>query len=751
MAVAETPSTPDVRWSVRPPLPPAVVKDLARALSVPPLLASVMGARGLTAEATAFLRPPLELSKIPSLDAAAERLEHALHHKRRILIHGDYDADGISGTAVLTLGLRALGGDVTPFIPDRLHDGYGIHPDRVEEHITKADLFITVDCGISNLDELSRLQAAGVETIVSDHHQPGAMLPQGIVVHPKLSPLARQGLPELTGAGVAYHLLWALHERLHLEPPVEYSDLATIGTIADVAPLLGENRALIQEGLAHLANSRWPGVRAMVAQSRLKGAPSARDVAFVLAPRLNAAGRLGEADIGLELLMTASERRARELAVYLDARNLERRKIQDEMFQDGACPVRRGRARPGVGRPRLAPRRDGHRGEQACSSATTNPSTSSLKAKGRCARCRASRRLGDCEHAAPHLKRFGGHSQAAGFALVDKNISAFREAIYEYVAQHPQPERTVTADALIASAQVNDDLYRAICSLEPYGEGHRAPLFALTDRLDAARAVGSNGTTLQLRVAGLKGVAWQKGELAAQLPCGAAVNVVISLQENEWQGKRSIEFVADDVRTARPLGFAEQGGSSLKVFRGRPSEPATKVQTLQDLRVVAPCLWLQSLPLDPDPLRATQPLRNLWTHEALYFDLDGSALSALETALTRYPSLQDVRRGYVALKRGGCLPFEDAKAELVEKILYELELLNPSGRLLRAQKRDPYQSDTLLDGLLERYKLQTFINAYRHLDDASFAATVETVFGEAVFGEAVFGEAVFGETVFGGG
>ncbi len=723
---------------MRPPPPPAVVRELARALSVPPLLASVMAARGLSATATT-LRPPLLLSQIPSLGAAAERLEHALEHNRRVLIHGDYDADGISGTAVLTLGLRALGGDVTPFIPNRLHEGYGVHPDRVEEHIRRADLFVTVDCGISNLEELKRLQAAGVETIVSDHHQPGAELPEGLVVHPKLSPSAKQGLPELTGAGVAYHLLWALHERLGLEAPTEYSDLATLGTIADVAPLLGENRALIREGLARLADSRWPGVRAMVAQSRLKGAPSARDVAFVLAPRLNAAGRLGEADLGLELLMTASERRARELAVYLDARNLERRKIQDSMFQEALSKC-------DASAPALVLDDPGwHPGVMGIVASKLleryyKPVYIIARGKGSVRSVPGISAVAGLQHAAPHLKRFGGHSQAAGFALHDEAIGAFRTAIYDYTARYPKPERTITADALIAADQVDDDLFKAIATLEPYGEGHPAPLFALSDRLDAARAVGQTKTTLQLRVGGIKGVAWHKGELAAHLPGGGAVNAVVSLQENEWQGQRSLEFIADDVRAARPLGFAE-GASPLepKMVRGRPpgavkagaiKAGVKEVRTLQDLDGDAPRLWLHALPLEPDPLQATRPLQALQTRAAVYFDLTPDALRDLEAALSRYPSVHDVRRGFVALKRGGRLPFENPKADLVATVLRELDLIDAAGRPRRAQKRDPYRSETLLDGLLERHKLQSFLNAYRHLDDAAFAATVAILFGE---------------------
>ena len=268
-----------MRWALRALAPPAVVREIARALSLPPLLASVLYARGFGADIPGALEPPLALTQIPDLGAAAERLEHALRSRRRILVHGDYDADGISGTAVLTLGLRALGGDVTPYIPNRLEDGYGIHPARVTAHAERAQLFLTVDCGIGNLREIAALQAAGVEVIVTDHHQPGPELPECLIVHPKLSPLARRGLPELTGAGVAFHLLWALHERLGLEPPFDYADLATLGVIADVAPLLGENRALVQLGLSRMADTKWPGLRAAMRQSRLKGPPSARDVA----------------------------------------------------------------------------------------------------------------------------------------------------------------------------------------------------------------------------------------------------------------------------------------------------------------------------------------------------------------------------------------------------------------------------------------------------------------------------------------
>ena len=714
------------RWFVRPPAPPEAVRELSRALSVPPLLASVLYARGFGEGALAALQPPLTLTQIPDLDVAAARLEHALRHKKRILIHGDYDADGISGTAVLTLGLRALGGQVTPFIPNRLKEGYGVHPERVPEHAEQAELFLTVDCGISNLEEIRRLQAAGVEVIVSDHHQPGPELPACLLVHPKLSPAARLGLPELTGAGVAYHLLWALHERLGLEPPLEYADLATLGIIADVAPLLGENRALVMAGLARMADSKWPGLRAVIRQARIQGTPSAREVAFVLAPRLNAAGRLGEAEAGLELLMTASERRARELAVYLDARNEKRRQIQDEMFAQAleladpeapALVLEDPRWHPGV------------MGIVASNLLERfyKPVFIMAQGKGSVRSTPGISAVEGLRAAAEHLLRFGGHTAAAGFAIRPEKLTGFRERIYRFVAAHPPPERQLVADALIARSEIETDLLKAMDGLEPYGEGHGQPLFAFTEALESARAVGKAATTLQLRLGGVKGVAWRLGELAESLDARQPVDVVLSLRENVWNDRRSLEFLAEDVRSSQRLGFAESAAlrPPPPVYRGRFAQGAARPGS--DARAPR---RLERFPLGDDLLELSLPLERLLASGcALHFDLPESELQALEARLADLPSLHDVRRGFVCCQRGHRLPFGPEKNRLVERVLQELELLDARGRPLRGVKRDPYQSETLLNALLERYKLQGFLKAYRQLDDDAFAQAVGILFG----------------------
>ncbi len=722
----------ETRWYLRPPTPPAIVERLVRKLGIPPVLASMVWSRGLREDALAHLEPDLALTAIPDLEKAAERLVDAVQNGRKIFIHGDYDADGITGTAVLTLGLRALGGSVTPFIPNRLTDGYGIHADRVEAHAEQADLFVTVDCGIGNLPEIERLQAAGVEVIVSDHHHPGSALPSCLIVHPAMSPLAQAGLPELTGAGVALHLLWAVHQQLGLEPPLEFCDLATIGTIADVAPLLGENRALIREGLPRLAASRWPGLRAALKQLGLRGEIQARDVAFVLAPRLNAAGRLGEADLALELLTTASERRARELAAYLDARNQDRRKIQEEMLAEALTKV--DPEAPAI----VVADEDWHPGVMGLVASHLleryyKPVFIIAAGKGSVRSTPGISAVAALNAAAPHLERFGGHSAAAGFALPSESYHPFGEAIQRYVAEQPPPVRTLQADALLAPDDIGSDLLEAIHRLEPYGEGHRAPVFVVTERLEMARAVGREKTTLQFRVAGIKGVAWRQGALADSLRPSQALNVAVNLTENVWRNRRSIELIAEGLRPAQPLEFEVQAASGQRLRRGPPPMPAQQVRSPSEVPSGGDGpLWLTALPLADDPLEASSVVTELVERDQpLHFDLDAEALAELEGRVLDYPTLGDVRRAFVGLRREQPPAFSETKNALVRQVLTELDLLDALGRVRSGQKRDPYSSDVLVTGLLERYRLRTFANAYRHLDDEAFGQAVQVLFHRA--------------------
>ncbi|MDR9392668.1 MAG: DHHA1 domain-containing protein, partial [Trueperaceae bacterium] len=374
-------------------------------------------------------------------------------------------------------------GTVDGFLPNRLTHGYGVHADLVPEHAERSDLFVTVDCGITNVDEVAALRAADTDVIVTDHHTPRATLPDALLVHPRLAAdgvTMRSGHPgvEPTGSGVAFHLLWRLHARLGLEPPFELADVAMIGTVADVAPLLGENRALVRAGLERLADSAWPGVRAMAKQSRLAETPTARDVAFGLAPRLNAAGRLGEPEQGLALLLAPTERTARELATYLDARNAERRAIQDRMFDEAVDRVDPRDPALVVGDDAWHP---GVMGIVASKLLERFYKPVFILARGQ-GSVRSTPGISAVDAlaaAAPTLRRYGGHAAAAGFAVDPDRVDAFREAIHAHVATFPVPTPDVTVDAVLAPEDVDEDLWRGVRTLEPFGEGHPPPTFAL--------------------------------------------------------------------------------------------------------------------------------------------------------------------------------------------------------------------------------------------------------------------------------
>ncbi len=737
------PSKLDAHWVLKPPAPASEIERLVKELSIPPLLASVLWARGFRDNVQQTLEPPLTLTEIPALDQAVTRLEHALKNDERILIHGDYDADGITGTAVLTLGLRALGGNVTPFLPNRLTDGYGISPNRISEHIEKADLFITVDCGITNLNEIKSLQDAGVEVIITDHHHIGPEVPNCLIVHPKTSPKVTKGMPTLTGSGVAYHLLWALHERLQLEPPLEYSDLATIGIIADVAPLMGENRALIKVGLERMADSHWLGLRACLKQTRLTR-PTARDVAFMIAPRLNASGRLGEAEIGLELLMTASDRRARELAAYLDARNIQRKKIQSQMFQEALEQI--NKEAPAIVLVDTDKDRDWNPGIMGIVASNVlevfyKPVFIIAKGKGSVRSTLGISAVEALRYAEDMLERFGGHSQAAGFAISEGNVEIFRQKICDFVAQHPTPKPIFELDALISGDEVDKDIYEALQKLEPYGEGHPSPTFALVDKLKMVRAVGQNGKHLQLRVGNTKGILWDKGTEAANYSIGDCVQVAAILKENKWQGKVNIEFQGKDLRHDEHFAFKNLSSANIK--RGKPFElasvyiygdSATKDLPLWSVEEVLPKeLWLKNLPLNDDSLSATKLLQKLIdSNTVLYFDISAIKLAELENFSLLYPSVQDLRLAFVYLQRKQQLPFGKDKTELCTRCLKEIELIDDKGLVKTKQKRDPYTSNTLRKGLMERHKLRSFINSYRYFEEEAFAYAVKSIFSEDV-------------------
>lgn len=524
-----------VRWRLLPLPPLSEWRGVMAALGVGPEAALAYWHRGVRRPED--LDPPLCLLPLLGLEGAVDLLVKALKEGKRIRIHGDYDADGLTGTALLLRGLRALGAEVHPFIPHRLEEGYGVLRERLPEHAEGCDLFLTVDCGITNHAELGELLESGVEVLVTDHHTPKDTPPPGVVLHPAYTP----GLGEHpTGAGVAFLLLWALHERLSLPPPLEYADLAAVGTIADVAPLWGWNRALVQEGLARLPASSWVGLRLLAEAVGYTG--KAVEVAFRIAPRLNAASRLGEAEKALRLLLTDDEAEARALVEELSRLNARRQAIEEEMLR------------------RLLPQADpeakaivlhdpeGHPGVMGIVAsrileATLRPVFLVAQGKGTVRSLAPVSAVEALKSVEDLLLRYGGHREAAGFALDEARFPKLKERLLAYAARFPDPFLEVPLLAPLPPPPLLPGVYRELAALEPHGAGNPEPPFLLSGSPEEVRTLGE-GRHLAFRLEGVRVVAWRQGE--RELP--KEVEVAGILTENAWNDSLSYEVQAAGLR-----------------------------------------------------------------------------------------------------------------------------------------------------------------------------------------------------------
>jgi len=704
-----------LRVAVRAPAPVAAVRRIASELRVHPLLAATLWARGFRTDVAKQLAPALELARIPALEDAAARIATAIERRERIVIHGDYDADGVTATALLTLALRALGANATPFIPDRLSDGYGVHPDRVDEHAARADLFITVDCGISNVAEVRALRARGVDVIVTDHHHLGVERPDALIVHPSDG----QGCDHLTGAGVAFHLVWALHQRLGLDAPVEYSDVAALGTVADVAPLLGANRALVRAGLAQMADTARPGLRAMVSLAKLQPPLTARQLAFVLAPRLNAAGRLGHAGQALELLMTAEERRGRVLATLLEGLNDERRRIQATMLER-AIEIADGDDRPAL----VLTDPEWHPGVMGIVASNVveryhRPVFVIAGGKGSVRSVPGVSAVEALAAAQQHLIRWGGHSMAAGFAIHDDQIEAFREAICAFVGTLTLPAPSLAADALLHPSQVDDDLFAALQALEPYGEGHEEPRFAIAAPLEQVGTMGPARGHLQVVQAGVRGVGWGLGHVSTGFRVGEVGVSVATIARNTWRERTSVELRLAALTRLDALAIANttrpDSASNGRLHIGQPS--AASESLLID----------RLSPTNEDPLA---PLSTALLEERrVVLALGAHGPMQVRQLASAFPRLADARRAFVFRSRGRPWPWDGDLAERMEAILRELDLVDERGRARAGRRVDPYTAPTLLASLIARYALETLATLLETLPAADAARAVEALVG----------------------
>ncbi|MFH0914239.1 MAG: single-stranded-DNA-specific exonuclease RecJ [Chloroflexota bacterium] len=552
------------RWNLLPPVPPG----LATGSALPPLILDILYHRGVVtlSQIEAFLAADARLSVdpflLPDMHQAVGRLYQALLSGERVTVYGDYDVDGVSGTALLVQGLSLLGAEASPYIPHRMTEGYGLKTSALEQIRGKGtSLVVTVDCGITGAAEVQKAKRLGLDIIITDHHTPLSEIPPAVaVVDPKL---VSTPFPEFTGAGMAFKLLQALLRSLNREDRLEeLVDLAALGTVADMAPLLGENRYLVKRGLQKMNTAPRLGIREIVTQAALQGSLDSEAISWVVAPRLNTAGRLAHALTSYQLLTTDSPQEARELAVWLEGKNAERQELttqavaraREQVLSRGIFPlllVGDGECPPGVMglvasrladefyRPAVMVRRGERTSSGSCRSI---PEFNMVLA------------LSQCGHL---LTQFGGHSQAAGFVLPTSNLPRLEEELLRIAAGalegldlRPQ----IDIDAEVALGELGGKTYQLLQKLAPFGQGNPNPVF-LSRGVEVVdcRTMGNNGGHLRLKLRQC-GVVWEAvafGWGSCQGEISSPLDMVYSLELDRWCGEERLRLNVLDFASSR--------------------------------------------------------------------------------------------------------------------------------------------------------------------------------------------------------
>lgn len=566
------------RWIEPTPLREEDVRGLAGSLGIPEDVCRILVRRGVETpnQVKEFLRPVLSAlhppEELPDTETAAVRIERAVATAESILVHGDYDADGMSAAALLTLGLRRLGARVETFVPHRTRDGYDLsEPGLLRAREVGAGLIVTADCGVTAGRAIRRASESGIDVIVTDHHRPGARLPDALAVMDPLRPDSAYPFRGLAGVGVVFKLLSALYRRAGIPEPElnQHLDLVAIGTVADQMPLVGENRILVRAGLRALARTRKPGLRALLSRTGFREGREvpAEHISFRVGPRLNSVGRMASAEAGFRLLVTEDPAEAQRLAVYLDEQNAERRSadrsvltevesVLEEHFvaaRDRAVVVWGDGWHPGVigiiasrlvdrlHRPAVVVAFDGDSGRGSGRSVDGFHLYNAL------------------EECGSLLERFGGHRLAAGLSIRRSRIEQFADrlralAVRDLEGRDLVPELRLDLEVPLARAE--RDLHRWIVRLGPFGTGNPTPvLLARGVGLQSARRVGRDGDHLRGElvdgVSRMPAIGFGLGERWSELQESPTVDVVFELTENRWNGHRQLQ--------ARVLDFRKVG------------------------------------------------------------------------------------------------------------------------------------------------------------------------------------------------
>ena len=548
---------------------PAAPDDFGATLGLPRVQAQLLYNRGVrtSEDAARFVSSDSSLSHdpalLPDMDRAVERLVEAIGAREVIGVFGDFDTDGVTGTAVLVRALRALDAQVVTHIPHRVDEGHGLNDDAIAALRDRGvTLLITVDCGVTSPDEIRVAATMGIDTIVTDHHALHGETPEALaLINPRREGSAYP-YTELTGVGLAFKLVQALYMRLAKDPPDGLLELVALGTVADVGPLTGENRYFVNEGLARINESSNVGIRALAEVAGLElGALDESSLSFGLIPRLNAPGRLAHANASLELLTTGDVNEARALAEQLQLHNQERQTLTERGEAQAEAQISRrhpdgipsilvvgsrawlpgilgiiaGRLAETYYRPAIAVSVGA---EYSRASARSIPEFNIVQALNACSEM---------------FTRFGGHAQAAGFTIPTDRMKELvgrltEDATSQIGARDLQPELTI--DCAASPSEIEGDTFRFMRQLSPFGAQNPLPLFAATGaRVVESRTVGQ-GRHLRLRLAH-NGAQWDaiafrqgaRADLARD-----AIDIAYGMELNEWRGRKTMQLIVEDLR-----------------------------------------------------------------------------------------------------------------------------------------------------------------------------------------------------------
>ena len=557
-----------LRWNLLPPVPAG---HPVCNCGFSPLLVQLMYNRGLTdpAQIESFITSDSKLSGdpllLPDIHQGINRIYQGLLSGEKIAVYGDFDVDGITGTAVLVQGLQALGGNITPYIPHRIREGHGLNSDALDYLKNEGmSLVITVDCGVTGISQVKRAKRQGLDIVITDHHTPLGELPDAIaVVDPKRND-SKYPFNELAGVGVAFKFLEALYNGMGKEKEVEnYLDLVALGTVADMMPLLGENRYLVKQGLKVLNTNRRPGIREISALAGINADTiGSEEISWSLAPRLNAAGRLQHALTSYKLMVTESTEEALELSTVLEEQNAERQKMtgrslakaKEQVLAKGISPILiasdpdyppgiiglvAGRLSEEFYRPAIVIKVGEKSSNGSCRSI---PEFNIINA------------LNECHEL---MSDFGGHARAAGFTMPTKNLSKLEEKLNLMAEQQLagldlRPRLDI--DAEMNLSQLGGNTYQSLQSLAPFGMGNPIPTFVSRSvEVVDCQTMGNNGGHLRLKLrqnnVNWEAVAFGLGECFKDMH--SHIDIVYNLRLEHWRGEERLRLNIQDIAPSK--------------------------------------------------------------------------------------------------------------------------------------------------------------------------------------------------------